>query len=330
MSNVSLSKREIINGNFVLVLDGYYYKAWEKYEMVDFHKHNRIEFMYVDEGECDILIIDDNKNSETTKLSLVKNEGIIIDSDVWHKLEIKNKARIINMEFLLQPSIYSINTLKEAAYISSELNLFLSRFKNYVTFFDRNSIRQLSNIILEDAKHSVEFSDYSNVINMYVNMLLVEISRSFNKAAMTVWCEVYVKKALKYINAHIKERIRSKDIADYAEVNYAYLEHLFKNRTGETLGEYIMKRKVELAESLLSNTSLGIASIAEQLGFGSRQQFNNAFKKIKGVSPQKYRVEQFDKGGEIWYGFSGGYSFEIMKQVKEEVNKNDEEEGKNK
>ena len=122
MVNVNLSKREAINGNYILVLDGYYYKSWENYEMVDFHRHNRIEFMYVDEGECEIVVIDESKNNEKVRLSLSKSEGILLDSDVWHKLEISNKARIINMEFLIKPSAYSVNTLKEAAYISSELN----------------------------------------------------------------------------------------------------------------------------------------------------------------------------------------------------------------
>ncbi|MBP5753969.1 MAG: helix-turn-helix transcriptional regulator, partial [Treponema sp.] len=61
-----------------------------------------------------------------------------------------------------------------------------------------------------------------------------------------------------------------------------------------------MKKKVELAETMLMNTSLGISVIAEQLGFGSRQQFNNVFKKINGVSPQNFRLDQFDKGVELW------------------------------
>ncbi|MBQ9480773.1 MAG: helix-turn-helix transcriptional regulator [Clostridia bacterium] len=325
MGNVTLSMREAVNGNYRMQLDGYYYKAWENYEMVDFHKHMRVEFMYVDDGECQIFVIKNaGKQDDATRLTLSKNEGILIDSDVWHKLVIKDKCRIINMEFLLLPNAYSINTLKEAAYISSELNVFMSKFREYTTFFDRNNVGQLARLILEDAKRSKEFSDYENVMNTYINLLMTEIARSHNKAALSQSYEIYVKKALKYINAHIKERIRSKDIADYAEVNYAYLEHLFKNRTGETLGEYIMKQKVELAESMVSNTSLPISVIAEQLGFGSRQQFNNAFKKIKGVSPQKYRYEQFDKGGEIWYGFSGGYAFEIMKSNKKGEAENEE------
>lgn len=315
-----MSSSECVNGNYCFQLDGYYYKTWKNYEMADYHKHNRIEIMFVLDGECFVLLLKDGVGQDDyTKIMLDKGEGIIIDSDVWHKLVVSEKCTIINFEFLIMPCVNPVNTIKAATYMSNELNEFLQSFKNSSNFYDKSNITQLVKLILFEAENNNAFSDHCNILNSYSNMLLIEIARSYRNKSIAKPYDMYVKKAIKYINAHVREKICIDDIAKYVDVGYAHLERLFKSRIGITLGDYIIQQKVDLAEKMLSNTTSPIEVIAVQLGFGSRQQFYNTFKKIKGISPQKYRYNQVDK--DIWYGFSGDYAFEIMKSNKQNNDK---------
>ncbi len=319
MSNIKLSMHEVLSGNYRLQLDGYYYKTWESYEMQDYHKHGRIEMMYVDEGECTVWVMKEGEKQESyTKITLVQGEGILCDSEVWHKLVVEGKCTIFNTEFLIVPCVFSLGSLKSMAVLSSELEAFLAKFKSYAVFYDKSNVKKLTKLLLAEAENKEEFADHENIQLLYCNLLLSEIARSYGKVIKSRSYDIHVKKAVKYIEMHVRDKVRSEEIAAYVGINYTYLERLFKSKTGMSIGEYVSKRKIELSESLLINTSLPISAISEQIGFGSRQQFNNIFKKINGVSPQKYRLNRNSGEGEIWYGFSGNYKFEIMKPKQEE------------
>lgn len=315
MSKIKISIKEAVNRDYGLVLDGYYFKEWGKADgMSNFHRHSRIELMYVEEGECQIEFFSENsEENQIKKISLSSGSGIFIDSYEWHKLIVNDKCIIINYEFLLQPKKNAVNSLKEIATLSPILNDFLKNFKQFFYFRDNSIIKKVVKILWEEIEKTHGFSDYENVLNMYCNLLLIEIGRCTKQQNIDMKAySLYVKKALKYIQLHVKEKIRMEDIACEVQVNYAYLERLFKESMGMSLVEYISLKKVELAETLLCNTALSIEMIAKQVGFGSRQQFNNVFKKFKEVSPKKYREKQVDNSKEIWHGFTGGYEFELM------------------
>ncbi len=318
MGKIKLSMNEAVNRDYGLVLDGYYFKEWGKSDgMLDFHRHSRIELMYVEEGECQIEFFNESaEENQSEKISLSSGSGILIDSYEWHKLIVNDKCIIINYEFLLQPKKNAVNSLKEIALLSPILKNFLINFKQYFCFRDNSIIKKVVKILWEEIEKTHGFSDCENVLNMYCNLLLIEISRCAKQQNITMKAyNLYVKKALKYIQLHIKEKIRMEDIASEVQVNYAYLEKLFKESMGTSLVEYISLKKVELAETLLCNTALSVEMIAKQVGFGSRQQFNNVFKKFKELSPKKYREKQVDNSKEVWYGFTGGYECEHMSNI---------------
>jgi AraC-like DNA-binding protein len=53
--------------------------------------------------------------------------------------------------------------------------------------------------------------------------------------------------------------------------------------------QYLAKWRMQLASTLLANTSLGLAEIAEQVGYGSETALSRAYKRWLGVAPADWR-----------------------------------------
>lgn len=79
------------------------------------------------------------------------------------------------------------------------------------------------------------------------------------------------------------------NIADALGVSYTYLSKLFKKSIGEGFVEYITRRRIEYSIELLKDQSLSIDRIAGMVGYMHTPTYIRNFKKIKGVSPGKYR-----------------------------------------
>ena len=59
--------------------------------------------------------------------------------------------------------------------------------------------------------------------------------------------------------------------------------------------QYLAQWRMQLAASLLAGTSLGLAEIAEQVGYGSETALSRAFKRLVGVAPADWRRGKRDE-----------------------------------
>lgn len=76
------------------------------------------------------------------------------------------------------------------------------------------------------------------------------------------------------------------------------IENWFRQRYHQSLGEYIIKRRISRAAVLIRMTPLPITEIAYLFHYQSSQGFARAFKNFTGLSPSEYRqseVWDFDK-----------------------------------
>ncbi|MBE6637641.1 MAG: helix-turn-helix domain-containing protein [Ruminococcaceae bacterium] len=78
-------------------------------------------------------------------------------------------------------------------------------------------------------------------------------------------------------------------IAERLHMNKYYLCHLFRNRTGMTLTEYLSERQYEKSCRLLRETDDSIETVALRCGFATSSSFTRFFKKKSGMAPRVYR-----------------------------------------
>ncbi|KGE17887.1 response regulator transcription factor [Paenibacillus wynnii] len=80
-----------------------------------------------------------------------------------------------------------------------------------------------------------------------------------------------------------------KTIADHVFLHPVYLSKIYKAETGEGLGDYIIRMRMERALYLLKNTNKKIYEITSELGYQNPQYFSKMFKKHYGMTPNEFR-----------------------------------------
>ena len=99
-----------------------------------------------------------------------------------------------------------------------------------------------------------------------------------------------------YIDRHYAESLTLQTIGQALHISPYYLAHVFKETSGYSPMQYLLRRRIGEAQSLLINTDLLISRIAEQVGFETQNYFNMQFSKHVGMPPKKYR-QTFMGGG---------------------------------
>ena len=94
----------------------------------------------------------------------------------------------------------------------------------------------------------------------------------------------------RYVREHISEDISLTRLSEVTGYNTCYLSRIFRAQTGETLTEYIGKKKMDRIRDLMRDPDLNIGEIAEKTGFLSRTYFNRFVRKYTGMSPKNYQL----------------------------------------
>lgn len=79
------------------------------------------------------------------------------------------------------------------------------------------------------------------------------------------------------------------DVARYFGYSVNNINTILKKITNHTLGEMLLTLKMQKASTLLKNTSLSVAEIAEKLGYSDPTSLIRSYKKYFGITPNQYR-----------------------------------------
>jgi AraC-like DNA-binding protein len=72
-------------------------------------------------------------------------------------------------------------------------------------------------------------------------------------------------------------------------VSRATLARRFTDLVGTPPMAYLTAWRIDLAADLLVNSDATVDSVARQVGYGSAFALSTAFKRIRGISPQRHR-----------------------------------------
>ncbi|MEI7880664.1 MAG: AraC family transcriptional regulator [bacterium] len=97
------------------------------------------------------------------------------------------------------------------------------------------------------------------------------------------------RETLDYIDAHLSEPLRIRDLAQAAHLERTYFSRVFRQCLGIKPVEYIMRRRVERAKTCLWGSEDPLRAIAESLGFTDAFHFSKCFKRLTGMTPKDFR-----------------------------------------
>ena len=101
----------------------------------------------------------------------------------------------------------------------------------------------------------------------------------------------------RYLQQHLAEEMSLTVLAEVFHLSPQYISQLFKNEIGVGFLAYLTSIRMEKAKKLLLATSLSIAEVAEQSGYGDYRVFTKVFKKAEGITPSQYRRDFLEEAG---------------------------------
>ncbi|HEX2958039.1 MAG TPA: AraC family transcriptional regulator [Chitinispirillaceae bacterium] len=98
-----------------------------------------------------------------------------------------------------------------------------------------------------------------------------------------------LKKTIEYIDKNLKKRLSLKEIAEEACYSQFHFHRIFTRTTGQTLKDYIRKRRISEAAKELVSSDKSIRDLSYEYCFLNQESFTRAFYRFFLVSPRKYR-----------------------------------------
>ena len=98
-----------------------------------------------------------------------------------------------------------------------------------------------------------------------------------------------LKQAMDYITCHLEQDFGLAELAELVHMSPSYFGSQFKQSTGLTPHQYLIKYRISEARRLLANTNLNIDEIAQRTGFNSHSHLTKVFRQHMSITPYTYR-----------------------------------------
>lgn len=169
----------------------------------------------------------------------------------------------------------------------------LYKEKTSFTVDDAYKAKPLFDLLVDECYINDESTE--EMLDLYIKQILISVKRAvlgkkvLDKRTSTSTSNLAVYNAIKHIDRNYLHITSVKQISEALSYSEFYISHLFKEKMGMSMKEYLMQKKMMAAIELLPNSELTIGGVAEYLGFGSAHTFAQAFKRYYGVSPTEYK-----------------------------------------
>ena len=229
------------------------------------------------------------KNEE---YELTEGQILVFDSRNPPKIiKVDKKAHIINIYMplaLVKSWIPRIYNKLESKLISPSSNSgkLLAEYLKLITQFSQETT---SSAVIYQPKAIIP------LIMANLSMLVFALA-DLEEERPTSIKQMQLDTAKQYMLIHVSDSTVSPTlIANEMGISVRYLHWLFK-QSEETVTQYLTRKRIELAQLLLSSSSKSLYSVTEiafMSGFNDSTHFSRRFKQQVDISPSQYRSENF-------------------------------------
>lgn len=134
-------------------------------------------------------------------------------------------------------------------------------------------------------------SKKSQAIELYLCGMIFELFARLKEESKsdTRPAQIYARRAENYIQANYMYDINIAGIARMLGIDRRYLYRIYKEYTGTSPQNYLIKFRLAKAAELLSNYDCTVSEAARSCGYKDAFNFSNMFKKEYGISPSEYK-----------------------------------------
>lgn len=160
-----------------------------------------------------------------------------------------------------------------------------------------NYFKQLIERLLNEKKEAHLYQEMA--IQLLTTDLLILILREIEKQKLPIHPmnqkekdKTILANSIKYyLETHHSEDISLESLSSSMYISPTYMSKLFKQETGESPINYLIKIRMEKAKELLVQDQFSIKEIADLVGYQDAYHFSKLFKKYTGMSPSEYIKE---------------------------------------
>lgn len=92
-----------------------------------------------------------------------------------------------------------------------------------------------------------------------------------------------------YVGDNLAHDLTLDELAGVAHMSAFHFSRLFKRSTGLSPHQYVVRKRVERAKDLLTNTEFTLHEVAISVGFADQSHLSKHTKRLLGVSPRSFR-----------------------------------------
>ncbi len=172
----------------------------------------------------------------------------------------------------------------------------LRDYKNYMVIFN-TLLRKAAE---QAAVHPVYLDELSSRFAQKIETLTSVEDHALEREMLYKYCLLVrnhsvkgyspvIQKTLNQISIDLTGDLSLQNLSDKFNISAGYLSTLFKKEVGMTLTDYVNQKRIDHAILLLNATNLQIQTVSSSCGFHDINYFTRTFKKLKGMTPKKYR-----------------------------------------
>jgi AraC family transcriptional regulator len=152
--------------------------------------------------------------------------------------------------------------------------------------FEAGQLQKLANCLYE------QWQDMDDVAPLAIEGLACEMAAQFCRS-VRVKLEPNPPRWLKHVNeilrCRFQESLRLAEISREVRMHPVHVAREFHRYYGTTVGQFRRQCRIDFACDRLVHSKLPIVEIAFESGFAQQPHFTNVFKRITGLTPQRYR-----------------------------------------
>jgi len=128
-------------------------------------------------------------------------------------------------------------------------------------------------------------------------MLAVHLLRYYTEAPIEIkdllqgLTQRQISRVTEFILAHLNQDLSLAVLAQQVGFSPYHFARLFRQATGESPHQFVLRQRIERAQHLLQEADLPLAHIALESGFANQSHLTQAFKHHLGLTPAAYRKD---------------------------------------
>lgn len=259
----------------------------DTYNCINWHWHEAFQYCLVTEGAVDFLL-------PGTSYHVRAGNGIFINTQQVHFS--KGKPGILSSYLCLDVPPAFIYPDERSRIFQRYIRPVIQHPYPQVLLLSRKqkeeqqllSVIQNIQTLLKEQEEDMELDIHAGIIWIW-KLTYHLIRKNGGAAPLEMNDNDRLKVILQYMNDHYADKITLDEIAGQLHVSRSECCRFFKKATGQSMFSYLNNLRLNKSIDLLKDPSLSLSDIATAVGFCNQSYYTDCFRKIKNITPKKYR-----------------------------------------